>query len=237
MSRSNPTENASPNPATRFFEWKNGGICYYDKVKKENVEVKLPFTFIFLDQLGTVTGFDERNGCGIYANEVKDVRQDTLLVKSFKGGEIAHGLYSTIKDRVNAKGGKYTASCYVAFKDESGLALGNVKFKGGALQAWIEFNKANRDALFEKAITIASYAEDKKGGVVYRVPVFKLKEIDGKTNEVAVELDKTLQKFLASYLTRNRSDQTETPPPDDAVMPSRNDDDYGAMPEDDQIPF
>ena len=43
MSRSNPTD-GSPNPATRWFEWKSSEkkFQYYDKQAKEVVQVKLP---------------------------------------------------------------------------------------------------------------------------------------------------------------------------------------------------
>ena len=102
MSRSNPQEHLS-NPAVRWFEWngEKGVIRFYDKDAKTNVDVPLPFTFLLLDQLATVRGWHDASASGIYANEVRDTTKDTLVVKSFKGGTIAEGLYKDIKADVN----------------------------------------------------------------------------------------------------------------------------------------
>ncbi len=80
MSRSNPNENGNPNPSTRWFEWngEHGLVRYYDKQAEQQVEVGDDFTFMLLDQLGTVKGWHDASDSGIYANEVKDTRQDVL---------------------------------------------------------------------------------------------------------------------------------------------------------------
>ena len=111
MSRSNPSENSNPNPAVRWFEWngEKGLIRYYDKDAKQNVDVALPFTFLLLDQLGSVRGWHDASESGIYSNEVKDTRQDVLIVKAYKGGVLAEGIYKDIKDRVNNQGGQLVA--------------------------------------------------------------------------------------------------------------------------------
>ena len=75
---------------------------------------------MLLDQLGGVRGWHEASESGIYSNEVKDTRQDMLVVKAFKGGILAEGIYKDIKDRVNALGGQFVANCYLAFKDDAG---------------------------------------------------------------------------------------------------------------------
>jgi hypothetical protein len=118
MSRSNPTQNAR-NPSTRWFEWhgSKGQINYWDKEAKQRVFLNLPFTFLLLDELATVRGFHQASNSGVFANEVRDTRQETLLVRAFEGGEIASGLYANIRDRVKAHGGYFQASCYVAYKD------------------------------------------------------------------------------------------------------------------------
>jgi hypothetical protein len=245
VSRSNPTENASPNPATRWFEWNGelGNLRYYDKTLKKNIDVPAKgFTFILLDQLGSVGGFNERSQSGITSNEVKDTRSDVLLVKSFKGGEIAHGLYKDIKDKVNAHGGKFKASCYIAFKDDNGeLVLGNLGIKGGALTPWLDFTKENRAVLYDKGIQITGFTEHKKGKVDYRNPTFRLIDISESTNAAAVELDKVLQAFLKSYLGQNKRDQVETTHlRDEDVMPpveTGEEIDTSQMPPEDDIPF
>jgi hypothetical protein len=222
VSRSNPSEHVS-NPATRFFEWngEKGLVRYYDKDKKENVDVPLPFTFLLLDQLASVRGWHDPSSSGIYSNEVKDTTKDVLVVKSFKGGTIAEGLYKDIKLTVNNAGGSYTANCYVAFKGASGaLQLAAIRFKGAALGGWMEFTKEHRADLYKGAIKIDGFTEGKKGRVIFRVPTFKLVPVSDETNDEATSLDEDLQDFLAAYLTRNRRDAA-----DSAAEPGRHVDD------------
>ena len=214
MSRSNPHENGAQNPATRWFEWngENGTVRYYDKEAKQNIEVGSDFTFSLLDRLGTVGGWHDASQSGIYANEVKDTRQDVLIVKAFKGGVLAEGLYKDIKDRVNNQGGQFVANCYIAFKSADGLAIGSIKFKGAALGAWMEFEKAHRAELYSKAIRINGFTKGKKGRVVFRVPVLSVVPLAAETHLQAVALDTQVQEFLKGYLSRTKRDQVEDAP-------------------------
>lgn len=239
MSRSNPGDNL-PNPSRRWFEWngEQGGVRYYDKDAKQNVDVA-DFSFLLLDELGTVRGWHEASSSGIYSNEVRDTRQDVLVVKAFKGGTLAEGLYRDIRDRVSTLGGQFNANCYVGFKNGDGdLEIGAIRFKGAALGAWMEFRKANRAKLYEQAVDITGYTEGKKGRVIFRVPVFKLRPLSTESNNIAVALDKELQAFLDAYLKRTKRDQAEAVA---AHAPVDDDGDLhpGSMPplEDKDIPF
>jgi hypothetical protein len=213
MSLSNPHEKGQPNPSTRWFEWngEQGTINYYDKEAKQNVGVALPFTFILLDELAGVRGWHDASASGIYSNEVKDTRQDALIVKAFKGGTLVEGIYRDIKDRVNSLGGSFTTNCYLAFKNEhSELHIGALRFKGAALAGWMEFRKQHRSEFYNKAVKIDGFTEGKKGRIVYRIPKFAMSEISPETIAQAVELDKALQEFLKGYLSRNKKEQTES---------------------------
>jgi len=224
MSRSNPTDGVR-NPATRWFTWAGGGdqgyVEWYDKDTKQNVRVDGTFTFLLLDELSTVKGWHEASESGIYANEVRDLRQETLLVKSFKGGELASGLYTDIRDRIVAKGGHYHGSAYIAYKDGDGLKLGNLGLKGAALSAWMEFKKSapskkNADgkslkAYFVDAVMIAGFVDGKKGGTKFRTPTFALKPVSDETNAQALALDAELQAFLADYLKRPKAQAAQAP--------------------------
>ena len=217
MSRSNPTEGAR-NPSTRWFEWAGGAdggfVRWYDKEKKEHVKVDGPFVFLFLDELSTVKGWHEASESAIYANEVRDLRQEVLVVRSFEGGELASGLYTGIRDRVVAIGGHYCTSIYLAYKEQDGLKLGNLSLKGAALSAWMDFkrnaptkkdaNLKNTKAYFLDAVKIGNYEQAKKGGTTYRVPVFTLAPVTEATNQQAVALDTELQAFLSDYFKRPR---------------------------------
>lgn len=239
MSRSNPHVDA-PNPATRWFEWngEHGTVRYYDKDSKKNVDVALPFTFLLLDELASVRGWHDASESGIYSNEVKDTRTDILVVKAFKGGTLAEGLYKDIKDRVNTVGGQFVANCYIAFKHGAGLVIGSLRFKGAALGSWMEFRKANRSALYSKAIDITGFVEGKKGKVVFRIPVFSPREVSSETHHIAVALDAELQGFLTAYFSRRTADRTTSAP---EAEPSweRGDghDEVGTVVTADEIPF
>lgn len=241
MSRSNPHVNA-PNPAVRWFEWngEHGTVRYYDKTEKKNVDVPLPFTFLLLDELASVRGWHDASESGIYSNEVRDTRTDILVVKSFKGGALAEGLYKGIKDRVNTLGGQFVANCYVAFKDNGHLAIGSLRFKGSALGAWMEFRKAHRGDLYEAAVHITGYAEGKKGRIVFRVPTFDIKAVSAETSEQAFALDEELQKWMTGYFGRRTTDQAEPQAATDTSefnQDTGSDDDHSAPLTDDDIPF
>lgn len=236
MSRSNPHDNGAQNPAVRWFEWngEQGSVRYYDKDAKQTVDVGSDFTFILLDQLGSVRGWHEPSQSGIYSNEVKDTRQDALIVKAFKGGTLAEGLYKEIKDRVNAVGGQFVANCYIGFKNGDELEIGSLRFKGAALGAWMEFCKANRSSLYQEAIHINGFTEGKKGRIKFRVPKFSTATLSAETNDIAVGLDVELQEYLNAYLKRNTHDRVEPPPHDEPPPPS---DDWSRPITDDDIPF
>lgn len=241
MSRSNPHVNA-PNPAVRWFEWngENGCIRYYDKTAAKNVDVSLPFTFMLLDELGSVRGWHDASESGIYSNEVRDTSKDTLIVKSFKGGTLAEGLYKSIKDRVNTAGGRFVANCYVAVKLETGLSICSLRFKGSALGAWMEFRKAHRSDLYESAVRITGYTEGKKGRIVFRVPTFELKDVSEESNRAALALDTILQTWLDGYLqrkTRDQADDSQDSTVDDTDQSEVERAGYGALLTDDDIPF
>ena len=219
MSRSNPSD-FTPSPCTRWheFDGTKGTVRYYDKEKKENVDIGSKFTFIPLDILATVKGWHDASDSGIFANEVRDTKQETFVVKAFKGGILAEGLYATIRDRVKAQGGHFVANLYCGYKNEKGeLLLGSIQFKGAALNAWVEFSKncgtdkKNVKLFWSKAVKITGFEEGKKGNIKFRVPKFEISEITEKTNTEAVTLDTVLQAYLKSYFARTRIQQVAQP--------------------------
>ena len=241
MSRSNPTD-AARNPATRWFEFASGAdggfVRYYDKDAEQQVplgdaENGGVFTFILLDELATVKGWNDASESAIFANEVRDTRQDAFVVKAFKGGELATGLYAQIKDRIVAVGGHFVSSCYIAYKDGDELRIGNIRFKGAALSAWMDFKKecpTKKDAsgksvkaYYVDAVKIAGFEQQKKGGTTFRVPKFSLAPLSEDTNKQALALDAELQAYLADYLKRPRAEaatasaKADAPNGDDAV--------------------
>jgi hypothetical protein len=183
--------------------------------------VPLPVTFLLIDELSCIDGYDGKHKCGITSNEVRDVRADVMVVKSFKGGVIASGLYSQIKDVVNAADGRFNANLYIAYRpDPKGpLQLGSIRFKGAALHAWSEFRykcatrrvgEADIKEYYLQAIRITAFAEGKTGAVKYRTPVFSLTPASEEAEAQAKALDVTLQNYLKQYFARTKTEQAVT---------------------------
>jgi len=201
MSLSNPQ---IKNPSTRFMQWRGGAdgggrITYYDKADEQEYEVDLPFRFTVLDELHTITGFSEKDHSGFWSNEVRDLK-DKLVVKT-KTGTIAQGAYGDISDRIKALGAKYAKSVYIAFKDESGeLVIGNIKFSGASLTAWIEFEK--KFDVSVAAVGITGGKKAKKGATIYFTPIIEGLNLNEQTKKEAVKLDEELQRYLNTYMAQ-----------------------------------
>jgi len=219
MSRSNPNESVSTHICTRWLEWggATGNLTHYDKAMKENVPVALPFTFILLDILGTVTGWHDASGSGIVSNEMKmgDVGKGTFAVRAFKSrGDLVTGTWKHIKDRVNTLGGKFTVNLYMGYRDGDALKIGCVQFSGAALNAWVDFKDANQKDIYTKAIVITGSKDGQKGAVKFKTPTFALRDISADSNAEAVELDRILQGFLAEKLQKPAPQAAAEPEPE-----------------------
>lgn len=232
MSRSNNT--STINPTTRWFEWSGstGQLKYYDRDKGENIFIELPFRFLVLDQLSTVTGYSDETQSGIWANEVRDLRLEPLTVRT-KQGTIGTGLYDTVK---SLKGVRFTKSIYIAYYgDEGELLIGNLKATGASLSAWIEFSRGKN--VYDGAVSLTKSVQAKKGATKYFIPVFEVVDkITEDTNSKAVELDKKLQRYLNEYLAFEPVEQevgSFTAPPSSPFNGIDQDDQEG----DDDIPF
>lgn len=244
MSRSQPTGAASP--ATRFFEWsaEKGQLQYYDKQAEGNVPVKLPFSYLILDEVSQVGGGAKVNGKyeGYWSNAVKNLNTQIITVKS-RNGVVAQGLYADLKER---KGLSYIKGLYIAFYGENNdLQIGYLKLKGSSLGAWFDFTKSHRD-IYKGAFTIKGKSEPIAGqnGDYYH-PVFAHKlDVSAEADAEAIELDKQLQEYFKSYFAQSGTiddsepqfagPQTQRDERQDqgGFNPATDQDDY-----DDSIPF
>jgi hypothetical protein len=206
MSRSNNTEII--NPAVRFFEWsgEEGLVKYYDKEKKEQIKLGLPFQFLVLDALSTISGYSDADKSGYWSNEIRDLKTELFVVRTKKGKQF-EGTYAQLPS-AGLVGVKYAQSVYIAFKDENGISqIGNIKMMGSSLGAWIDFRKKAK--IFDLAITITGSVKAKKGSTVYFVPTFETSEPSSNDNSIAVDLDKELQIYLKAYFAKNKESHTE----------------------------
>lgn len=190
------------NPAGKFFEWKSNEktFVYFDKDTKTNVTVPLPFKFLVLDELHTIKGWNDATESGIYANEVKFISRDEMVVKPFKGNEIARGLYKDIKEKAKAAGGHYVKSIYIMLEDGS---IANLQLKGAACQAWGDFTSKGKQRLLDEWVSVVGFDEAKKGSVKYTTPIFGyLASIGDAENDLANEAFNTLEAYLKTYLAK-----------------------------------
>ena len=255
MPRVNPDQ-FDPNPAQRFFEWDgaDGLVCYYNKEKKENVVINLPFKFVLLNRVCSIRGWHEPSKSGIISNEIKDTREQILTVRAFKGGTIATGLYRDIKDKVVVAGGHYTANLYVAVRLDpkaKEMAVAQLQLKGAGLNAWVEFERQHRDGLYTKGIAITGKVEGKNGKIVFQSPVFEFIEISKETDDEAAKLQQQVADYLTRYFAKSSTAKVdsaaEAPQPDAPegadpgpaapAAPTSPTKPQPAEPEEDDIPF
>lgn len=227
MSRKTEFVSVSEKPASRYFEWasEEKSFKYYDRDSKQNVVVSLPMRFLVLKEFHTVKGWDDKSQSGIYSNEVVNISQEFLEVKSFKGGLICKGTYKDIKEQVHASGGHYVKSIYAM--DQNGDVI-NFQLKGSAVQEWGEsFNKC-RNRFADEWVICEKAEERKKGRVNYSVPIFKFNGVT--SDEDAAKADEAYERLGASLKLRAEESpaykvEKESPAP------------IGQEEEDDDLPF
>jgi hypothetical protein len=201
MSRRDEFKSESKNPCTRFLEWKsdNKNFSYYDKDKKENIPISLPFTFLVLKEMHTVKGWHDGSESAIYANEVEKIGKDKLTVKSFKGGLIATGVYKDIKEVISGQGAHYSKSIYCM--DMEGNII-NIQLKGSCVQSWGDFTQKSRVRLSDEWVTVNEVEEKQKGKVKYTVPIFSyLKSISKEEDNKSEEAYSSLEEYFGEYLS------------------------------------
>lgn len=191
------------------------------KKKKDshNIPVKIPFTFIALDRLITLGGYNKTESVGYYSNEIKkdDLKTAIFTVRSKKGVE-ATGLYENIKGKLS--GLKYTEVVYIAFIEAGELQIGAIKMSGSSLTSWFNYVNGEYDAKTKKklsdshnpykgAIVMSKGEEMINGETRYFPPTFSAKEIKPETEAKAIELAKELADFHKLYFAYNFKESAE----------------------------
>jgi len=203
MSLSNPSLTT---PSQRFYEWSGsrGTIEYYDKEKGERINVKLPFKFIVLDELHTITGYNDQDQSGYWSNEVRTTRED-FTVRTKRGVKYV-GSYKNDQGIVQMpQGAKYAKSIYIAHKIGDDWVIGNLKASGVALTSWIDLSGKHRTEGNITAVTGST--EGSKGATKFLIPTFEYGGAPtGDILEIATDLDRELQAYLTKYLNAPKFD-------------------------------
>lgn len=216
------------NPCSKFIEFKadSGVFRFWNKEKKENVEIKLPIKFIVLDELNTIKGFNDKTQSGIYSNEVHSLNHQTLNVRTFKGGASLKGKYAEIKGEIKDMGGKFCKSVYAALINGDELELVNFQLTGAAFSSWMD----KEVDVSTQAIVVTGTEDRKKGKVEYKIPVWNGEALTADELEEAIEMDKKLQDFLKSKKLQDAKASEESDregvqeSPEDAAQPDADDD-------------
>lgn len=196
-------------------------LTWYNKEKKENIQVKLPFTFLVLDELSTITGFNKPIKSGYWSNEVRNTKSDELFVRT-KSGPYEAGLYENLT-QTRSKGGKFAKSIYLIHKIGDKWVIGNFKASGSALSAWIEFTKTCVPQNGTVTMTRGKQQESENGP--FFPPEFKYSSSTDEEDAEAKRFDRELQIYLNQYLA--------APKVDDDAHGTENDNGY-ATPEQQQ---
>lgn len=196
------------NPCKKFIEFKGGtGIFqYWDKESEKNIELEYPIQFIVLDELSTIKGYNKTTNSGVYSNEVRSIKNQTLHVKTFKGNLELHGKYSDIKADILGMGGKYCKSVYAALLNRNELELTCFQLTGISNKAWI-------DKEFDVSLVsvkIEDCSDGKNGNVKFKIPNYKGEAISKELMDKAVAMDKDLQVFLKSYQDSHKEEVDES---------------------------
>ena len=202
------------NPAKAFLKWNGseGGFSYFDKTKGkkgENVKVKMPITFMVLDTLATIKGFDANTSSGFWSNEIhsNEISTGILTVKN-KTGVCAQGVYADVIKHKNCTGAKYCQSVYAAVAIGENTEIVNFQLTGTSLSAWIDFGKTNK--VYKGGVTVAKMTEGKKGITKYKTPVFEMVEVSKEAETKAIELDGILKDYLKAYFSKTQEQETTT---------------------------
>jgi hypothetical protein len=208
VSLSNPR---SQSPVRKYFKVKSGtgDVVTYDKAQRKEIVEPIPFRFIVLDVLNAVAGFHEPSNSGIWSNEFRNSSTDAVRVRT-KNGLLIDGTYSDIKDRLKSMGGRFANSVYIAYKEGSETALGNIQFVGASVSAWFDFGKG-KSFDSDPGVALTGFSEEKKGRTEYFVPVFDRFDVPEAALQQAAKLDRDLQQYLDSSLKRTESEPVNEP--------------------------
>jgi len=207
--RSNPGTEASPNPAKIFIQWKskNEKFSYYNKEKKEDVLLPMPFNFIPLFICSNVKGYNHKKTKTFISNEVENLDTDILTVISYnnvtkeKKTEYT-GIYKDIKDSFD-QNIKFGISLYAAIKDKKGtLSLVNIQLNGAGLHHWFKFTKEND--IWKNAISAFGTTDEINGTVNYKAPTYKAIKISEEDDIAAGELQEEVKSYLKDYFAKNK---------------------------------
>jgi hypothetical protein len=193
-------------PVKYWLSWKGdtGQFQYWDSENQKNVIVEQA-KMLVLDKRSTVTGWSEAFGGRIFANVVKNLKED--LVVRTKNHSIAKGPWTEIKEVVNKAGGNFCVNIYALAKLDESTEWEPVclQVEKSCLSAWSDFLEENKIyEVYKGVVTVARGEEQQKGRVKYFVTKFVLNYLESLKNDDPdmdlEELEKQTKSFDIEYL-------------------------------------
>lgn len=193
------------------YKSKEKAFVYYNG--SEEVPIEMPFKFAVINQYATVTGYNQKNSCGVFSNEVRNTKRETLTVRTWKpeGNIIAEGFWNEIKPTVVAQGGAYTRSIYAVLEDGTPV---NLQVAKSASQEWSsfckEFGGGYDNPNFDTNWVEMTGAENRKNGSIeYSVPQFSFgKKITAKQDELIQPHVKNIGEYMEAYFSIVKEPET-----------------------------
>lgn len=194
MSRHEMDEQASSNPATLRLTWSSSesGFKAYNTVTKIK-SLLTDVQFAIIDETVSICGFHEGQNLGIFSNEIKNIKNEPLSVRT-KNGVLIEGLYADIKPKWG-NGPTFAKNVYVKLKTGE---IGVIQLSGAALKQYFDFAEANKGKMTKNWIRLDSVLPMKKGSVNYNVPVFGRGQLITKAEDALLEED---YKQIKAYQT------------------------------------
>lgn len=237
----NPFLENIQNPVEYRVTWSGskGLWVVYDTESKEKYEMA-EISFIPLEVLNTVKGWDGKTETGIYSNEIKNTKTQEFNVRS-GNGTICQGLWNDIKFEVKAKGGKWANVAYALLVGKKENKLATITFVGSSVGVWIDA-KGRKGAHMYKCGKNAEVFKTPKGDEYYK-PTIEMQPITADQKQEAIEAYQPLAEFFASRKERQAQEEAQpaqapqpaqptaaTAPPMDLGAPAVSDNDTDDLP-------
>ena len=178
-------------PFTKTIKWKGsdgGRFEFYDGETNQPIEIE---TFIVLEELYSISGYNEEKKMGVWSNEVEHLKRNKMDVRL--GSDIvASGLYGDIKGKIKDLGGGFTFAIYALIDGQMVRFL----LAGSGRRGW--FEKAFSPIQKQCGVKYVGSTEDQNGAVKFNVPKFEPHELTREEHDQAVEACGVLETWLNS---------------------------------------
>lgn len=214
MSRTTETSNKKKSPIKFWLSFKadSGKVVYTQKNEDgEYQDVLLDeLEFVLMDSRASIAGWDDESSSRIFSNLVRYTKDESFQVRS-KKGVLVEGVYSDIKDKVVALGGKFCTNLFVLAKINGVFEPCVFQVSKTSQAAWSKFTEGKKlYDLYNVLVKVTKGEEGKKGKIKFVYPAFESTNVDPTLSDMADDFDKNeLQPYLMGETAEKEKDKTE----------------------------